>query len=61
MFIEAYIQPPELIIHTGFRCWTITITPTRWKFRFDTYWDDSKWISIGPIHLAGYFRKKEER
>lgn len=54
MKIEIYKKPPEIFcaFATPRICGHVSITPSRWKFRFDTYWDNSKWLSIGPLHFA---------
>jgi len=53
MNVQFYWVPLELFIGIyGWGSVSICPDPRHWSFGFKTMWDNSKWLALGPLHIA---------
>ena len=51
-YIYVCLTPLEASLHLRWRLLAVSLTPTCWKFSFNTYWDNSKWLRAGPLWIV---------
>ena len=52
VYIHVGRAPVEISLSVPWRLLGITITPTSWAFSWHVYWDNSKWLRIGPLWIV---------
>ena len=50
--IYAGRTPLEASLNIPWRLLNISITPTSWSLSWNVYWDNSKWLRVGPLWIV---------